>query len=266
MQDSAVRLILDGLQSDRSREAWAEFLDQHGVLIFQTCQRATSSADQAGDSFLFVCEQLSQDNFRRLLRFRLEGPASFSTWLRVVVRHLCLDWRRHEFGRLRLFRSIARLSQLGGEVYRCRYERGLSLDDTYLSLRPSFPGLTVEQVVSAEEQVHASLNARQLWLISTRKTQIPAQTQQPSLYGGAPTRELADPRPDQESLLADREEEARLWSVVDKLPRSERLLIRMRFKLGLSLEEISSLTRLGNPQRVHRKIAEIIEKLRRELT
>jgi RNA polymerase sigma factor (sigma-70 family) len=267
MQDSAATLIFEVLRSNRSHEAWAEFLCQYSPLIFETCQHSTSDADQAADCFLFVCEQLSRNNFRRLLRFRLAGPASFSTWLRVVVRNLCLDWRRKEFGRPRLFRSIARLSQLDGEVYRCRYERGLSLDDTFVFLRPNFPQLTMEQLAAAEEQVQESLNSRQLWLMSTRKAHLRLQSRQCSIDAvEAPVNEPVDPRPNHESALAGREQEDRLRFAVGKLPKPERLLIRMRFEQGLSLEEIAGLTGLGDAQRVHRRIAGVVEKLRKEVT
>jgi RNA polymerase sigma factor (sigma-70 family) len=187
--------------------------------------------------------------------------------LRVVVRNLCLDWLRKEFGRPRLFRSIARLSQLDGEVYRCRYEQGLSFDDTFVSLRPTFPDLTMEQLASSEEQVEKSLNSRQMWLMSTRKASLRMQGQETSVgLIDTPAMEPTDTRPNPESVLADKEQEDRVRSAVGKLPKPERLLIRMRFEEGLSLKEIAGLTGLGDAQRVHRRIAEVLEKLRREVT
>jgi RNA polymerase sigma factor (sigma-70 family) len=266
MQDSAVASILKELRSSPSRETWQEFLRQYSPVIFQTCQYSTSNADQAADCFLFACEQLCRNNFRRLLRFRLEGSARFSTWLRVVVRNLCLDWLRKQFGRPRLFRSIARLSQLDGEVYRCRYEQGLSLDETLVSLCPSFPGLTMEQLAAAEEQVEKSLSSRQLWLMSTRRASLRMQGQETSVgLIDTPAMEPMDARPNPESVLADQEQEDRVRSAVGKLPKLERLLIRLRFEEALSLQEIAGLTGLGDAQRVHRRVAEVLEKLRQEV-
>jgi RNA polymerase sigma factor (sigma-70 family) len=266
MEDSALASIFEGLRSSPSREAWAEFLRQYSPLILETCQYATCDADHAADCFLFACEQLSQNNFRQLLRFRPEGPAGFSTWLRVVVRNICVDWCRKEFGRPRLFRSIARLSQLEGKVYRCRFEQGLSLADTLVSLRPNFPGLTMEQLAAAEEQIQRSMNSRQLWLMTTRKAHVQMQSQESSIdVMEAPANEPVDPRPNPESVLADRQQEDRLWLALSKLPKRERLLIRMRFEQGLSLEEIAGLTGLGNAQRVHRRVADILDKLRKKI-
>ena len=266
MQDSAIVSILEGLRSSPRREAWKAFLDQYSPLIFQRCQYSTSSPDEASDCFLFSCEQLSRNNFRRLLQFKPDGSAAFSTWLTVVVRNLCLDWRRKTFGRPWLFRSIARLSQLDGEVYRCRYEKGLSLDDTFFSLRLNFPSLTMEQLAASEEHVQESLNSRQLWLMNTRKSQLRRQSRDASVdLMDSPLYEPADPRPSQESELVDREREDRLRRVIRELPQEERLLIRLRFEQSLSLQEIASLTGLGNPQRVDRRISKILQKLRSEI-
>jgi|SRR5579864_2445138 len=266
MQEPQLASILSKLRSSHSREAWEEFLRQYGQIIFQTCQHSTSDADQAADCFLFACEHLSRNNFRRLLQFRLDGSATFSTWIRVVVRNRCLDWHRKEFGRPRLFRSIARLTQLDGEVYRCRYEQGLSVDDTFLLLRPNFPSLTMEQLAAAEEHVQESLNSRQLWLMSTRRTQSRMQSQSSNVdVLDSPMNEPVDPHPNQESVLAERQREDRLRRAVEKLPEFEQLLVRMRFEQGLSLQEIADLTELGDAQRVHRRIAVILEKLRIEI-
>lgn len=265
-QDSAVASIFEGVRSSRSQQAWAEFLRQYSSIIFETCQYSTSDEDQAADCFLFACEQLSRNSFRRLLRFRLGGSAAFATWLRVVVRNLCLDWRRKEFGRPRLFRSIAQLSQLETEVYRCRYEKGLSLEDTFVSLRPAFPALTLEQLTAAERQINASLNSRQHWLRSTQKPQLQSMSQEASVgVIEAPANDPADPHPNQEFALASREQEDQLRMALRKLSKPERLLIRLRFEQSLTLEEIARLAGLGDAQRVHRQITAILGKLRKNM-
>jgi len=261
-------VMLEELRSSQSREAWAEFLRQYSSLIFQTCQFSTSDADQAADCFVFACEQLSRNHFRRLLRFRPQGAASFSTWLRVVVRNLCLDWRRKQFGRPRLLRSIARLPQLEGEIYRCRYEQGLSLDETLLLLCPNFPGLSIQRLVETEAHVRESLSPRQLWLVSARKARARGALQGPAVGLAEEDYALqdpADPRSNQESALASQEQEKHLRSALAKLPAPERLLIRLRFEEGLSLEQIARLTGLGDAQRVHRRIADVLATLRKKV-
>ena len=265
-QDSEVASIFEGLRTGRSREVWAEFLRLFSPVIFETCEYSSCDADQAADCFLFACEQLSRNNFRRLLRFRPEGSAAFSTWLRVVVRNLCLDWRRKEFGRPRLFRSIARLSQLEAEVYRCRFEKGISLEDTFVSLQPHFPGLTMERLAAADWKVNQSMNSRQHWLRGTQRVRVQSMSQESSVdVMEMPANDPADPNPNQELALASREQEDQLRTALQKLSKPERLLIRLRFEQSLTLEEIALLTKLGDAQRVHRHIAAVLERLRKNM-
>ncbi len=265
-QDSEVASILEGLRASCSQEVWAEFLRQYSPVIFETCQYSTYDRDEAADCFLFACEQLSRNNFRRLLRFRLGGSAAFSTWLRVVVRNLCLDWRRKQFGRPRMFRSIAQLPQLEAEIYRCRCEKGLSLEETFVSLCSVFPGLTMERVAAAEGQIHESLSSRQHWLRSTQKLRMQSMSQESSVgVMETPANDPVDPHPNQESALAAREQEDRLRMALQKLSQPERLLIRLRFEQSLTLEEIAGLMGLSDAQQVHRRIAAILERLRKNM-
>ena len=264
--ENSADVLLEELRSSQSREAWAEFLHEFSPLIFHTCQFSTSDSDQAADCFLFACEQLSRNRFRRLLRFRSQGAASFPTWLRVVVRNLCLDWRRKQFGRPRLLRSIARLPLLEAEVHRCRYEQGLSSDETFLALCPNFPGLTMRRLMEAEAHVQQSLSPRQLRLIIARKARAALSNMSFGEEGEAHGIGPADPRPSPESAFARQEQEQRLRLAVAKLRDQERLLIRLRFEQGLSLEQIASLTGLGGAQGVHRRIADILAILRKRVT
>jgi hypothetical protein len=98
--------------------------------------------EEAADCFVFICEKLAQNAFRRLLRFKPAGTASFSTWLRVVAKNLCFDWQRKVHGRPRPFQSLRGLGALDLEVYHCRYERGRSAEDTLRFLRSSWTALT----------------------------------------------------------------------------------------------------------------------------
>jgi DNA-directed RNA polymerase specialized sigma24 family protein len=129
MADKSVENILQQLRSSDPHEAWTHFLDEYSSLIFQVSRYLESDLDRASDCFQFICQKLSEDAFRRLLRFKPHGPATFSTWLRAVVRNLCLDWRRKEFGRQSRFRSIGRLSVFDQALFGCVYERRMSTQE-----------------------------------------------------------------------------------------------------------------------------------------
>jgi len=63
-------------------------------------------------------------------------------------------------------------------------------------------------------------------------------------------------------MAVDRQQRARLHKSVGLLPPIERLIVHLRFQEELSLSEIAGLTGLGDAQRVHRRIAAILQKLR----
>jgi DNA-directed RNA polymerase specialized sigma24 family protein len=123
----------EGRPTGNGDEAWAEFLEGHASLILQVVHLFERDQDQVQDCFLFVCERLRRDGLRRIRCFRTGGTASFATWLRAVVRRLCLDWRRHRDGRFRLPRAIARLPEFDREVFRCLHVRRLTENEAFHS-------------------------------------------------------------------------------------------------------------------------------------
>ncbi|MFY9558659.1 MAG: sigma-70 family RNA polymerase sigma factor [Terriglobales bacterium] len=265
MADPEIATILQGLRSRRAQDAWAEFLHVYSPSILQVAQLSSGDPDAAADCFLFACERLSRDNFRRLLRFRPEGPATFTTWLKVVVRNLCLDWHRKKFGRRRTFRSIQELPQLQREVYQCRCEEGLSADATFSLLQTRFPKLTPEDITQAEERARRALSSRQNWLLSIRrqKDKLSAATD----YAGALLDlQIVDPSPSPETLASRHQERYRLGTAVAHLPKLERVMLRLRYEQGLTLEKVARLTGLEDAQTADRRIKDILRRLRGEMS
>jgi RNA polymerase sigma factor (sigma-70 family) len=121
-----------------SQDAWSAFVHEHGAIVFQVIRHFEFDSESAADCFQFVCEQLCESQFRRLRRFDPHGAAKFTTWLRAVVRNLCLDWQRKQFGRRRQFRSVARLSGLDQQVFHLVHERGATEQEALLHLAPTF--------------------------------------------------------------------------------------------------------------------------------
>jgi RNA polymerase sigma factor (sigma-70 family) len=203
--DPRIVPILDALSSGAGENAWAEFLRLYSPLVLKVSWHFARDSDQASNCFLFVCEHLARDRFRRLRCFRREGPARFSTWLHAVTRNLCLDWWRREFGRQRVFGSVAR--------------------------RPRVEPL--EDVRNDAEDPRP--------------------------------REIPDPGPDPETLAAESEQRASLARAVARLPAGDRLLIRLRFDEGLTLDQVARLTASGNAQAVDRRIRQIVKRLGEEI-
>lgn len=263
MANREIAELLKTLRSPKSQEAWSGFLQHHAPLILQVVQLFERDADHASDCFLYVCEALSQNRFQRIQRFKPDGTASFPTWLRAVVRHLCLDWHRREFGRARVFQSIARLSTLEQEIFQLSYRDRLSPEEILRTLRGRHPDLGPENVTAAQERIEEAISPRQRWLLVVRAASTIPIGDGAAEADRACEFELADPAPSPESLAVQEEERKRLASALQSLPPEDRLLLRLRFAQDLTLEQVGRLTRVGGPQAVDRRIREVLDRLRK---
>ena len=262
MCDRAIAPILRELRSPNAGDAWVEFLDLYGPVLYQTALAHTPGDGAAADCYVYICERLADNHFKRLLKFNLEGSASFTTWLRVVARNLCFDWCRGHSGRHRPFKALGDLSPLELEVYKLRFAQGSTQDETVRQVSKTYPAVAVDEIFAIEERLQKSLNARQRWVLSARRqTQfstiaIAPEEAEPKVF------EIPDPQPDQETVIATAEQHAQLRKLVASLPVDERLLLQLRFEQELSLDEVARLCGLGDGQRVHRRISAILKKLR----
>ena len=265
MSDRGIEGLLEALQSPNPRNAWEEFLDSYSYILYQTARACTSNDDAAADCYLHTCERLAQNGFRRLLKFKPEGSASFPTWLRVVARNLCFDWHRCQSGRPRPFKFLQRLSGLELEVYNRRFVEGATQQDTLQHLELLYPGVSLPELTSIEERLQSSLTSRQQWILGTRRLSHFAPVAVQSEEGESRLIDVADPRPDQETQLADHQEQAQLEKGFSSLPAPERLVLQLRFEQELSLQEIARLCGMQDAQQVHRRLAAILKKLRRAM-
>jgi RNA polymerase sigma factor (sigma-70 family) len=215
--------VLEQLRSGEPQQAWTQFMQEYSALIFHVVRHFEHNHDDTADCFQFVCERLSEKNFRRLNKFKVDGPAKFTTWLRAVVRNLCLDWQRRKFGRTRVFESISHLSAFDQEVFRCIYERGSPIEEAFLQLGASFPGITKGQLEESMERIDPALTTKQRWLLSARSIQRSASTvdQSDGLSVAIPD---AQPNPEVQTLLA--EKRAALAKALMQLSKGQRLLVR----------------------------------------
>lgn len=264
MDDPEVARILQQLGSPEPQAAWASFLALYSPLILQVVRLWERDSDEVGDCFVYVCEQLSGRQFRRLRQFQPEGPARFSTWLRAVLYNLCVDWHRREFGRQRLFRTVARLPRLEQEIFRRMYQEGLQLEEAVLTMQARFPGLNLAQAAEALERLRGVLTPRQLWLLTAGKRSPTESDSADEL--AARGKEAPDGAPDPEKLVVSNEQRAALADALSRLSAAERLLVRLRFEQGLTLRQVARLVGLADAQTADRRIKGVLERLRKLLT
>ncbi|MDX1644621.1 MAG: sigma-70 family RNA polymerase sigma factor [Thermoanaerobaculia bacterium] len=261
--DPDLTAILRRLTAEGRADAWPDFLRHASPLIIQVIRLFERDDDAVGDCYVFVLERLERDDYRRLRTFEARGAASFSTWLRVVVRNLYLDWRRSVSGRPRPPRPIARLPELEQEIYRRVHERGMSVHECHASLLALFPELTEAEVADALVRIGSLLTSRQHWLLASRDPTVR------SLTSGRPGQRLPldppDPDADPQAAAAAREEAVLLAEGLERLDPSDRLLLRLRFEQGMSLERLAAVVGLGSGRQAGRRIEELLRELRRYL-
>jgi RNA polymerase sigma factor (sigma-70 family) len=266
LDDERIARILEDLRSVRAVEVWAEFLQTCSPAILKVIQSFQRDADSIADCYLYVCEQLCRDKFRRLRRFRPDGPASFSTWLQVVVHNLCLDWRRHKYGRERPFESVAQLPPLAQDVFRCLFEEGLSVGEAFVSLQPRYPQLTFQQVEESRGELFRALKPRQRFLLTLRQLVAGTFDAPADALGETAPEQVADGQPDPEKIVMFEEQRASLARSVARLGDFERLLIRLRFEHGLTLQQVAKAAGLPDAQTADRRVKAVLSRLRKELS
>lgn len=259
MADQRTTEILLALGGSDAPAAWETFLDQFSPVLQQVIAVFLKDADSQADCFVYVCEQLAENNFRRLRKFDSVGPASFVTWLRAIVHHLCIDWRRKETGRFQPFSWVKALSRIEQDVFCCLYRDGDTVESAFAVLSANTPGITLEGVEHVANTLAARLTPRERWLLSTRHVRIDSiddnRDEEPALS-------IPDLSPTPERVALDVESQKILDDALASLPASDRLLIQMRFEQDLTLSDIARIAGMKDAQTADRKIRDALDTLR----
>jgi len=260
--DPFIASMLSAVASSERQSAWCAFLERYSGLIYHVVRSFERDPDRSGNCFLFVCEQLSDKNFRRLRKFEVGGRAAFSTWLCAVVRNLCLDWHRKEHGRHRVFGSLSRRGTTDQVLFELVFRRGSSADEAREEL--SRRGIELSFAVLEERicDLRRCLSSRQLWLVSSGKAMVESIDSEEE---GSYVIEPADPAPDPEALTALRETDQHVSAALASLNDSDRLLVRLRYQEGLTLQQVARLVGLKDAQTADRRLRDIIDHLRKAL-
>jgi len=242
--------ILRRFSSADAGPAWTEFLDQYSPLVMKIANRFQYSQGRASDCFLFVCEQLNDNGFSRLLRFNTAGDVRFRTWLATVVFNLCVDWHRREYGRATLLPAISALPAFDQSVYRLVIEKGMDKETAFQTLRSDHPDLTREIVCKSVVRVYSILTPNQRWQITVRHHRKQPNANKPSQRPDA----LPDPKSSPENEIQKQQDLEALQAAMDRLPSQQALLLNLRFQQGLSLKKIAEMMHLGDSNRAWRQL------------
>jgi len=246
MPGKSVDSILARLSSEGAEAVWKSFLEAYSPQIMHVVSRYEHDANRAADCFLYVCEKLSDDGFRRLLKFDVKRGTKLRSWLNPVVSNLCIDWHRREFGRSRPFQVITTLPAFEQHVYQYKFKWGLNLEACFRTLRATYPDLTRSQLAETISRLHSTLTPRQRWQLSFRRRETSSLSDDESATNKAAHAELVEPGPGPEAIVQLQQERAALLRAMSRLTHQQRLMLRLRFQEDLSLKEVARLTGLND--------------------
>jgi RNA polymerase sigma factor (sigma-70 family) len=263
--EESVGNLLDQLSSGRADVAWAEFLKLHSPLIMQAARQFASGSESANDCYLFVCESLSDDGFRRLRSYRQDGPARFRTWLRAVVVNLCIDWQRKQQGRVRPIVALSGLAPLDQEVYGHVYLRGMTRTDCQRALASQFPGVTLEQIAEANARLFKRLSSRHRWQLVHHSRGSVSLDGAMAPDDDGPGLQPEDPGPGPEQLVGEWMSRDAIQKALRRLTPRQRLLLRLRYEQDLTLAQVAQLVGLADLYRANREIQAAVAELGQHL-
>lgn len=93
--------LLGSLDAENREAAWEQLIGDHTRLLIAVARSFGGDHDDAMERYSYILEKLREGDFRRLRSFDAGAGATFSTWLTVASRRLCLDHHRAHFGRAR---------------------------------------------------------------------------------------------------------------------------------------------------------------------
>lgn len=97
--------ILDAADPPDREAAWEELIGRHTRLLMSVARSFGRDHDATMERYSYVLGKLREWEFRRLRAYDPDAGATFSTWLTVTARRLCLDHHRSLYGRHRATHS-----------------------------------------------------------------------------------------------------------------------------------------------------------------
>lgn len=264
MKSDHIPDLLHELNGPGASDAWIEFLERYSPVMQQVIALSVSGVDAQADCFVFACEALAKSRFRRLRKFDPGGSASFVTWLRAVVRNLCLDWRRKSSGRFQPFGWTKEIAALDQQVFRCVHQQGCTVEQTLAYLAPMVPSLTASAVEESAERVGAKLSPHERWLLSSRQVRV--ESLDAVGQEGEQSLDIPDLAPNPESVAIDSECRELLARAIGELPPGEQIILRMRFEQDLTLQEIARIAGLKDAAAADRRIRALLGRVRNRMT
>jgi RNA polymerase sigma factor (sigma-70 family) len=220
-------------------------------VIDGVCRRARLYGADAEDFASSVKLALVEDDYAVLRKY--EGRASFATYLTIVVERLLSDARTHDRGRWHPSAEATRMGAAGLLLETLGRRDRRTLDEALPLLQSIDPKLGRADL----ETMLARLPERRPRPTAVDVDALPADT--------FAARETADaPLLASEARRLSERTAATVRETLATFDPEERALLKMRFVTGMSIADISRMTRL--PQRpLYRRFEDLLARLRKAL-
>ncbi len=229
------------------QRAWEIFIDRYADIIFKTLQRSGFDYDQAMERFVYICEKLCEQNFRRLKTIQYTGnQGELTPWLKQVVARLSINWTWSEDGRNRLFKAISNLSKREQKIFELYFRRGLLPSEIHEQLLLEHEKqLELADVFESLENIFAHLSDNKLWrlmsqLNRTRQTLSFDATDEETGIKFEPIDDCDNP----EEMLIRNEDNKIFENALESLSVKEKLVLEFRYEETMSVKEISEILKL----------------------
>jgi RNA polymerase sigma factor (sigma-70 family) len=215
--------------------------------IRRVCRRREMRPEDADEFASIVRLHLVESDYDALRQF--QGRSRFTTYLRVIVERLALDYRVAQWGR---WRPSARARHHGPAAVRLEQ----------LVVRDGFA--IPEAVERVAGEVGGEIDRARLTALAERF----APRVRRSYVGEEVLEAAAITSPDAERLLIVAEEAsrfarvaARLKAALEELTPEDRLLVTLRFEQGMKVADIARVNHLDQ-KRTYRTLEHVLERLR----
>ena len=221
--------------------------------------RATNPDSPTECSSTYHCERstLAKNNY---ITRKFRSPCTQLS--QIIFAHSSTLNLSHVWPRHRAFGSVARRDVTDQLLFEVVFRRGFSAVEAREELSRRCVELSVAAVEERIQDLRRCLSSRQLWLLSSGNTMLDSIDGE---EGGTYVVEPLDPTPDPEALAVLRETHQDVSAALASLTDSDRLLVRLRYQEGLTLQQVARLVGLKDAQTADRRLRDIIDHLRRAL-
>lgn len=243
-QDISDTELLKLFHQDAIR-AWHLFCEKYSDFIYTILRRSGFDYDEAMERFVYICEKLCEQDFRRLKTIKYAGnDGDLTPWLRQVIKNLCVNWAWSEDGRKRLFGFVMEMSLREQRIFQLYFWQGQTPFEIYESLRLEHDKtVDLGNVFDALEEIFACLSDKKMWRLMSnlsrmKKTlSLDYEDEETGLSLDA----IDETSGNAEENLYKKEIFNQLKSALETLSAREKLVVQFRYEETMTLSEIAKM-------------------------